>query len=223
MQIPVTEAFNDPAWFVSRPVELRPDQIAWLEERAAERGLSIGHVLRSIVADRMRGADDSTLGGSGSRESVLEESGDGTVRPPAVNMPRTDVPGTANAEDTGTPGSGKEDKADRVDSPSVVERLRSASKRLQDITDGGRTDEELLKKEKTGKPEDASEDGLRDTLARFQAYVRRTSLEDDSKDNTPTVTSSADSPPDAGGENASKTPRRKTSPDTSMFDMMDGA
>ena len=225
MQIPVTEAFNDSARFESLPVELRPEQIEWLEEQAADRGLSIGHLLRTIVADRMQGADDPSqaLGDSGSRESVPEESGDGTVRPPSVNVPEADPPPAADVENTGTTGAGQEDKADRADSPSLAERLRSASKRLQDLTDG-----EQPKKDEAGEADDATEHGLRDTLARLQVYARSTSLNEESKaeaskENTPTGTSSADSAPDAGEENTSKTPSRTMLQNKSMFDMMNEA
>lgn len=223
MQIPVTEAFHATDQFESLLVELTPEQIEWLEETAAARGLSTSHMIRTIITARIRGANDISQapGESVSGESGPRKSGDGTVRPPSVNVSKTDAPPTAHVEDTGTAGSGTEDEADRTDPPSVLESLRSASNSLQNLTDG-----EEPKKEKTCKAEDANESSLRDTLARLQVHMRGSSRQSASEKNaseehTSEGTSAADPGPDASEANATKTPSRTMLQNKSMFDMMD--
>lgn len=219
IEIPITEAFNDTDQFESLLVEFAPEQIEWLEETAAARGLSLGHMLRTIITAHMRGVDDSPQapGGSVSGDSVPEESGDGTVRSPSVNVSETNTPPTANVEETSTADSGNEHEADRAgtDSPSLLERLRFASNRLQDLTDA-----EESERKKTGETEDSTEPGLRGTLERLQVYTRSTSPEKSSKEKTSKGTSSAGSASDSGEENASKTPSKTMLQNKSMFDMM---
>jgi hypothetical protein len=139
MQIPVTDAFDDPAPLSSLEVKLTPRQIEWLEETADERGLSVDHVLRSLITAHIQGGEPAPASPS--------RSGDGVPRIPEVDPapdvnqnPATDDEGPAAEEEAGT-------------SSSIVDSLRSASERLQDLTD-----------------DDESESSdLRDTLSRLQS------------------------------------------------------
>jgi hypothetical protein len=113
MQIPAADALDDTDPLRSIEVELPPRQIDWLERKADERGLSVDHVLRSIITAQIREAS--------SEPAPSSRSGDGVPRSPGVN-----------------PASGKDRDAaadDTEDSPSsIVDSLRSASERLQDLT-----------------------------------------------------------------------------------------
>jgi seryl-tRNA synthetase len=157
MHVPVTDAFDETDQLESLRVELTPEQIEWLEETAAERGLSVDHMLRSIITAQMRGVDDTP--------SVPEESGDGTSHSASMNVSDNDTATTKQSE-------GKED-AERSNPPSIVESLRSASERLQDLTE----------------EEEAQESNLHDTLSRLRAHMGSTNdTDDDGSSNTPSRT-----------------------------------
>jgi hypothetical protein len=158
MHVPVTDAFDETDQLESLRVELTPEQIEWLEETAAERGLSVDHMLRSIITAQMRGVDDTP--------SVPEESGDGTSHSASMNVSDNDTATRKQSE-------GKED-AERSNPPSIVESLRSASERLQDLTE---------------EEDEAKESGLHDTLSRLQAHMGSTDdTDDDGSSNTPSRT-----------------------------------
>ena len=113
MQIPATDAFDDTDPLRSLEVELPPRQIDWLERKADERGLSLDHVLRSVITAQIREAN--------SEPAPSSRSGDGVPQSPSV---------------TPAPEGGRDAAADDAeDSPSsIVDSLRSASERLQDLT-----------------------------------------------------------------------------------------
>ena len=158
MQVPVTDAFDETDQLESLRVELTPEQIEWLEKTAAERGLSVDHLLRSIITAQMRGVDETP--------SVPEESGDGTSGSPSM-----DVSGTPP---TDTTDAGDEESSRGSDPPSIVESLRSASERLQDLTE---------------EEDEAKESGLHDTLSRLQAHMDSTpDTDEDDSSNTPSRT-----------------------------------
>jgi hypothetical protein len=140
LSIPVTDAFDEPASRQSLEVELTPRQIEWLERQADERSLSVDHVLRALITAQIRGSD--------AEPPPPVRSDDGT--PPASDADpapeRTDAP--PNDEDDG--------------STSLVESLRSASERLQDLTE---EDEESAASDRS------------DTLARLTA--RRDATDED--------------------------------------------
>jgi hypothetical protein len=160
MQVPVTDAFDKTDQFESLRVELTPRQIEWLEETAAERGLSVDHLLRSIITAQMRGVDETP--------SVPEASGDGTSGSPSMDVSETLPTDTTDAEN--------EESSRGSNPPSIVESLRSASERLQDLTEEKEDDE-------------TKESGLHDTLARLQAHMDSTpDTEEDDSSNTPSRT-----------------------------------
>lgn len=107
VNVPVTDAFSGGTSLESLEVELTPKQIEWLRAEAAERDLSVDHVLRSLITDqiRARGEDPSPTTpptGSDSSDSASEETTDDS-------------------------------------SPSIVDSLRSANERLQELTDDDNT------------------------------------------------------------------------------------
>ncbi|PSQ97125.1 MAG: hypothetical protein BRD55_04270 [Bacteroidetes bacterium SW_9_63_38] len=177
MQVPATDAFDHTDEFDSLQVELTPEQIEWLEQTASDRGLSVGHLLRSIITAQMRGVDETP--------SLPEESGGGASRSPSVDVSDKGPRSTDDPED---------EASDRSDAPNIVESLRSASERLQDLTE----------KEEENQTENS---GLHDTLERLQAHMDLPSGDDQ---------------PDAEEEDA-KTPSRTMlqNQNPSMFDMMD--
>jgi hypothetical protein len=143
MQVPVTDAFDDTDQLRSLDVELTPRQIKWLKTKAEEQGLSLDHMLRSVITAQIRGTE--TTSGAPAR------SGDGVPRTTDVDpAPEVDRDVVADAEEA--PAGGEED-----DSSSIVDSLRSASERLQDLTDDD------------GEAEQPASD-LRDTLSRLQAH-----------------------------------------------------
>jgi len=178
MQIPVTDAFDDADPLRSLEVELTPRQVDWLEQKADERGLSVDHVLRSIITAQIRGANSGPVPSS--------HSGDGVPHSPSVNpAPKGDRDAAADEEE---------------DSPSsIVDSLRSASERLQDLTD-----------DDSG-PEPSSD--LRDTLSRLQSYA----------DASPEAASSDEET--SSDENAPSTEESAEvvvdDPGRSMFDMVE--
>ncbi|MEF8797019.1 MAG: hypothetical protein V5A48_11240 [Salinivenus sp.] len=149
MQIPVTDAFDDIDPLRSLEVELPSRQIDWLERKADERGLSVDHVLRSVITAQIREASSAPAPSS--------RSGDGVPQSPSVNP---------------TPEGGRDAAADDAeDSPSsIVDSLRSASERLQDLTDDDSEPETSL--------------DLRDTPSRLQSYVDASSEEAPSNEDT---------------------------------------
>jgi hypothetical protein len=117
MRIPVTDAFDESTPLQSLEVELTPRQIEWLEQQANERGLSVDHMLRALITKQIRGATAET--------SPSAHSGDGA--PPASSEDSS-----GKREETAPP--------DAEEGPtSIVESLRSASERLQDLTDEDET------------------------------------------------------------------------------------
>lgn len=142
MRVPVTDAFDDSTPLQSLEVELTPRQIEWLEQQADERGLSVDHMLRALITKEIRGSD--------TEERLPAGSGDGA--------PVASVSGATDEREQAPP---------RDDGPtSIVESLRSAQERLQDLTD---EDEKMS----TG-PD------LSDTLARLKA--RREASDADAAD-----------------------------------------
>lgn len=150
MRVPVTDAFDDPDQLQSLEVELTPRQIEWLEQRAEERGLSLDHMLRSVITAQIRDTTEAS--------APPATTGDGAPQSSGREGPSPNGAAKANEED---------------DPPSIVESLRSASERLQDLTD------------EEDPAEDASD--LRDTLDRLQDRIdassdEATSPEDDSSE-----------------------------------------
>lgn len=169
MRVPVTDAFDDSDQLESLQVKLTPDQIEWLRQTADERDLSLDHVLRTILTAQMRNEEDAPAPPPGSGDSI----------PHSPDEQPTPSKADANqATDDTSPG---EDKSSRDNgSPSIVESLRSASERLQDLTE----EEE----------EDANETDLHDTLDRLRAHVDSTNDENDSADHTPETVLMDDTP-----------------------------
>lgn len=175
MQIPVTDEDTDP--LQSLEVELTPRQVDWLEREADERGLSVDHLLRSIITDRIRE--------SNSKLAASSRSGDGVPHSPDVNpAPDADRDPADDGEEEGP--------------SSIVDSLRSASERLQDLT------------EEDSDPESSSD--LRDTLSRLQTYGDASSGEA-SPDEDPSV-SEASSTEESADMVTDKQGR-------SMFDMIE--
>lgn len=178
VQIPVTDAFDDIDPLRSLEVELPPRQIDWLERKAGERGLSVDHVLRSIITAQIREAN--------SEPAPSSRSGDGVPQSPSVSP---------------TPEGGRDAAADDAeDSPSsIVDSLRSASKRLQDLTDDD------------SETEPSSD--LRDTLSRLQSYADTSSEE---------ASSNGEPSPDEGAPSTEETPDIVVDDHgRSMFDMIE--
>ncbi len=222
LSIPVTDAFDDTDQFESLRVELSPEQIEWLEETAAERGLSVGHMLRTIITAQMRGSDVPS--------STSETSGDGAVRPPSVDAPSgTDMAPTADPDkgDTAqrTDSTASADRPDRSDPPSIVDSLRSASDRLQNLTDAEERSEENTREADPSTDADLpdTESDLPDTLSRLQAHMGSPSENSSSEEGTTTAKASTDRSADADEKASSKTPSRTMlqNQTSSMFDMMD--
>jgi hypothetical protein len=156
MRVPITDAFDESAHLESVEAELTSRQIEWLREKADERDLSLDHVLRSVITAQIRAQDDS-LEDTGSRSkpdneqpSVRSSSSPAASSPPAQSDAQE--PATSN-------GTSTEDES-RDDSPSIVDSLRSASERLQDLTE---------------KDDEAETPDPHDTLKRLQARLGETS------------------------------------------------
>jgi len=112
MHVPVTDAFDDSTALQSLEVKLTPRQIEWLKQKADERSLSLDHVLRALITKQIRNSN-----------APSPSSGDRNPSAPASD----DTPPRRHAAAT----------PDEDDAPaSIVESLRSASERLQDLTDG---------------------------------------------------------------------------------------
>jgi hypothetical protein len=152
MQVPVTDAFDQTDQLQSLQVELTPEQIEWLEEMAAERGLSLDHMLRTLVNAQMRGVDEKST-------EMPSDSGDGAMH--SVSGGDSAPPASPSASDT------TDEEDERSDPPSIVESLRSASEQLQNLT----TKDE---------GSDAEDSDLHDTLTRLKARLGNTSDADGS-------------------------------------------
>ena len=174
MRVPVTDAFDETDQLQSLEVELTPRQIEWLEQRAEERGLSLDHMLRSVITARIRGTDETAASASTGGDGVPESSGSDAS--PSVRVPSSD----ADEEE---------------DAPSIVESLRAASERLQDLTD----------KETTPTTEDTSD--LRDTIDRLQDRIETSTDEEAASEEA----SSGDSSDDGVVQDSGR----------SMFDMVE--
>jgi Spy/CpxP family protein refolding chaperone len=109
MRVPVTDAFDDTDQLESLKVELTTRQVDWIRQQADEQDLSFDHMLRSVITAQIR-------------EQCDPEGED--PAPPAADSPQ--------------PASGDE-TAGTADvnggSSSIVDSLRSASERLQDLTE----------------------------------------------------------------------------------------
>jgi len=174
MRVPVTDAFDETDQLQSLEVELTPRQIEWLEQRAEERGLSLDHMLRSVITAQIRGTDETAASAPTGGDGVPESAG--SEASPSVRAPSSD----ADEEE---------------DAPSIVESLRAASERLQDLTD----------KETAPTTEDTSD--LRDTIDRLQDRIE-TSTDEEA---APEEASSGDSPDDGVIQDSGR----------SMFDMVE--
>lgn len=178
MQIPVTDAFDDTDPLRSLEVELTPRQVDWLEQKADERGLSVDHVLRSIITAQIREAN--------SEPAPSSRSGDGAPQSPDVNP---------------APEGGRDAAADDAEdsSSSIVDSLRSASERLQDLTDDD--------------SESEPSSDLRDTLSRLQSYADASTEE---------ASSNEEPSPDEDAPSTEETPDFVVDDHSrSMFDMIE--
>ncbi len=162
MHIPVTDAFDDTDPMESLEVKLTPDQIQWLRTTAEERDLSVDHVLRTILNTQMREETETPLPPSGSGDSI----------PHSPNGQPTPSEATSSNEgaDDESPRDNESPRED--ESPSIVESLRSASERLQDLTE---------------EDDDAKGSDLSDTLARLQARTDSDAEEDTQTTGSETV------------------------------------
>lgn len=150
MRVPVTDAFDESDHLASREVELTTKQVEWLEKKADEQGLSFDHMLRSIITAQIRaqseGMDDpsSLAKGDGSPSDAAQVSSDGVTA-------------------SGDAANETEEDDERAGPSSIVDSLRSASERLQDLTE-----------------DDAAETpDPHDTLQRLQARLGNESDPDD--------------------------------------------
>jgi hypothetical protein len=149
MHVPVTDAFDESSTLKSLEVKLTPRQVEWLEQKADERDLSFDHVLRALLTKQIRESSTASISPT--------HSGDRSPSAPADD-PDKRRSATADAEDEDGPSS-------------IVESLRSASERLQDLTDA---------------EGEASASDLSDTLARLGAR-RDASDADATEDNNDAV------------------------------------
>ena len=138
MRVPITDAFDKTDRLESLEVELTRKQVEWLRQKADERDLSLDHVLRSIITAQIRAQNDSL--DTSSTPSPSED------RDPSA--PSTSTNGASDETDAA-------DTADD-DPPSIVDSLRSASERLQDLTE---------------KDDGAETPDPHDTLQRLQARL----------------------------------------------------
>lgn len=158
MRVPITDAFDESDRLESLEVELTRKQVEWLREKADERNLSLDHVLRSVITAQIRGQDESM-------EPSSPVSGDG--QPP--------VSPSAAPDDTdremSIPSDAAADDEEDDDSPSIVDSLRSASERLQDLTE---------------QDDEAETPDPHDTLKRLQARLGEgPEADDESEEESP--------------------------------------
>ena len=121
MRVPITDAFDESDRLESVEVELTSKQLDWLREKADERGLSIDHVLRSVITAQIR-AQGERLDESLDEPSPRPASGDGQP-----SVPSSHSPNDAAAEDSSSSNSSSDKGADDG-SPSIVDSLRSATR-----------------------------------------------------------------------------------------------
>lgn len=114
-RVPITDAFDDTDELEALPVKLTPEQVEWLQEKAEEQGVSVDHMLRTLLNAQMRDAEDTT--------PLPSQSGDGAPQ-------STTTPTSADARSADDDTSQSD-----TDTPSIVESLRSASERLHDLTE----------------------------------------------------------------------------------------
>jgi len=134
MRVPITDAFDKSDHLESLEVELTTKQMEWLREKADERGVSIDHVLRSVVTAQIRAQDEEL-----EEDASPAMSGDG--QPPSTRKAEEEEEGRSTADD---------------DPPSIVDSRRSASERLNDLTE---------------QDEEAEAPDPHDTLERLQARL----------------------------------------------------
>jgi hypothetical protein len=147
MRVPITDAFDDSDRLESVEVELTSKQIEWLREKADERDLSLDHVLRSVITAQIRAQDDS----------LDEASARSTPRNGQSSVPAPGRSGDGAAKASAPADSSSSSDTDADDgSPSIVDSLRSASERLQDLTE---------------KDDEAETPDPHDTLKRLQARL----------------------------------------------------
>ena len=80
--IPITDAFDETDLLESLEVALTPQQIAWLKDTAADRGLSPDHMLRALLNAQMRTDEKSTapaVSGDGRRLDDVPDVSGGTA------------------------------------------------------------------------------------------------------------------------------------------------
>lgn len=111
MRIPITDAFDNPDSMEELEVAFTPEQMEWLAQKAEDRNLSIGHLLRAMVEEKR----------NESASSASSFSGDGV--PHAV--------GTGEGPRTRTEET---DSGDAEGASTLIEELRSANERLQNLT-----------------------------------------------------------------------------------------
>jgi len=109
MHVPVTDAFDSTDSMEPVEVALTPKQIEWLERKAEERSVSVDHMLRSLITEKIR---------EGSAAASSSPSGDGAP----FSSPNDDA-------DTETTAS------DDSSTTTIFESLQTASEQLQDLTD----------------------------------------------------------------------------------------
>jgi hypothetical protein len=157
MHVPVTDAFDESDHLTSQEVELTTKQVEWLEKKADEQGLSLDHMLRSVITAQIRAQSE------GMEDPSSSAKGDGS--PSAAAQVSAD---SVAASDRNATDADEDDESD--DPSSIVDSLRSASERLQDLTEEG----------------DAAETpDPHDTLQRLQARLGNESDADDEAEDTP--------------------------------------
>ncbi len=123
--VPVTDAFDESDAMESMEVELTLSQIEWLKQTAEERGVSVGHVLRTVVTAQMRMEANGP---------AAARSGDGA--PPAFADERSGATSSEKAED------------DRL-----IARLRAAKEKLDELSESEEASDET-NQEDDGNPAD---------------------------------------------------------------------
>lgn len=122
MRVPVTDAFDENDHLESQEVELTTKQVEWLQKKADEQGLSFDHVLRSVITAQIRAQSD------GLKDASSTAKGDGSPSAAA----QASAAGVAASNDAAK----EADDEDETNGPSsIVDSLRSASERLQDLTE----------------------------------------------------------------------------------------
>ena len=90
--IPVTDAFDETDPMESLEVALTPQQITWLKDTAAERGLSVDHMLRALLNAQMRAEENASTApaasGDGQRLDGVPSVSDGNASPTGDDVSR---------------------------------------------------------------------------------------------------------------------------------------